>query len=73
MLERTAEPLSPELILVSPPEEAALAREQLGDPPQSLRLESRSPEAAPTNGDHSQASWNEFLADVRNRPAEPLA
>ena len=73
MLERTAEPLSPELILVSPPEEAALAREQLGDPPQSLRLESRSPEAAPTNGDHSEASWNEFLAAVRNRPAEPLA
>jgi hypothetical protein len=72
MPERTAEPLSPELILVSPPEEAALAREQLDDPPQSLWLEPPSPEVVKANGDHSEASWNEFLADVRNRPAEPV-
>jgi hypothetical protein len=72
MPERTAEPLSPELILVSPPEEAALAREQLDDPPQSLWLEPASPEVVETNGSASEASWNEFLTDVRNRPAEPV-
>ncbi len=69
MPERTAEPLSPELILVSPPEEAALAREQLRDPPETLRGELR---GEPPSEDPSEATWNEFLADVRSRPVEPV-
>jgi hypothetical protein len=66
MPERTAQPLSPELILVSPAEEAARAREQLPDPPE------RGPEAEPVATDPSETTWNDFLADVRNRPAEPV-
>jgi hypothetical protein len=66
---RTAEPLSPELILVSPPEEAALAREQL---PDLSEPSARHEEPTPTNG-ASAAGWDEFLADVRNRPVEPVA
>jgi hypothetical protein len=81
MPERTAEPLSPELILVSPPEEAALAREQLPDPPQPLRREVRresqngvhSDASEPISRDPSEATWNDFLADVRSRPVEPVA
>jgi hypothetical protein len=70
MPERTAEPLSPELILVAPPEEAALAREQLPalpEPPRARRVE-----PAPVNGS-SAVDWDEFLADVRSRPVEPVA
>ncbi|HSC74594.1 MAG TPA: hypothetical protein VLB89_10525 [Gaiellaceae bacterium] len=70
MPERTAEPLSPELILVSPPEEAALAREQLPEVPELPRA--RQAEPAPPNG-ASEVNWNEFLADVRSRPVEPVA
>ena len=72
MLQRTAEPLSPELILVSPPEEAALAREQLPDPPMSLRNGAHSEvQNEPVSTDPSESTWNDFLADVRNRPVEP--
>jgi hypothetical protein len=70
MPERTAEPLSPELILVAPPEEAALAREQLPalpEPPLARRAEQ-----VPANGSAS-VDWDEFLADVRSRPVEPVA
>jgi hypothetical protein len=70
MPERTAEPLSPELILVSPPEEAALAREQLPplpEPPRAPRAEAAQPNGA------SAVEWDEFLADVRSRPVEPVA
>ncbi len=70
MPERTAEPLSPELILVSPPEEAALAREQLPalpEPPRARRSEPATPNGA------SAVEWDEFLADVRSRPVEPVA
>lgn len=69
----TAEPLSPELILVSPPELAALAREQLPDPPESLRSEPRVLRIEPTSADSSEVSWNDFLADVRTRSVEPTA
>jgi hypothetical protein len=72
MPELTAQPLSPELILVSPPEVAALAREQLPDPPQSLSNGVRSePQSEPMSTDPSETTWNDFLADVRNRPVEP--
>jgi hypothetical protein len=70
MPERTAEPLSPELILVAPPEEAALAREQLPALPEALPA--RRPETPPPNGS-SGVGWDEFLADVRSRPVEPVA
>jgi hypothetical protein len=73
MPELTAQPLSPELILVSPPEVAALAREQLPDPPETLSNGVRSePPSEPTAADPSETTWNDFLADVRNRPAEPV-
>lgn len=73
MPELTAQPLSPELILVSPPEVAALAREQLPDPPQSLSNGVRSePHSEATSADPSEATWNDFLEDVRNRPVEPV-
>jgi len=71
MLERTAEPLSPELILVSPPEQAALAREQLPDPPMSLRNGHSEVQNEPASEDPSESIWNDFLTDVRNRPVEP--
>lgn len=70
MPERTAEPLSPELILVAPPEEAALAREQLPALPEPPRARRTEPE--PVNGS-SAVDWDEFLADVRSRPVEPVA
>jgi hypothetical protein len=69
MPERTAESLSPELILVSPPEEAALAREQLPHSPASLRSEALS---EPPSEDPAEAAWTEFLADVRSRPVDPV-
>jgi hypothetical protein len=73
MPELTAEPLSPELILVSPPEEAALAREQLPDPPETLRTVVRSDVGGEQpSGEPSEATWNDFLADVRSRPVEPI-
>ena len=73
MPELTAQPLSPELILVSPPEVAALAREQLPDPPESLSNGVRSePQVEPSATDPSEATWNDFLADVRNRSVEPV-
>lgn len=73
MPELTAQPLSPELILVSPPEVAALAREQLPDPPESLSNGIRSePQSEATPADPSEATWNDFLEDVRNRPVEPV-
>jgi len=78
MPELTAEPLSPELILVSPPEEAALAREQLPDPSETLRPEVRReapkevPSEVPVPADPSDATWNDFLADVRSRPVDPV-
>jgi hypothetical protein len=70
MPERTAQPLSPELILVAPPEEAALAREQLPALPEPPRP--RRTNTAPPNG-ASAVGWDEFLADVRSRPVEPVA
>jgi len=73
MPERTAEPLSPELILVSPPELAALAREQLPDPPESLRSEPEVLRIEPMAADASEVNWNDFLADVRSRHVEPTA
>jgi len=63
MAQPESEPLSPELILVAPPEQARLARELLADPP----------EAEPPMDDPSEADWNEFLARVRNRQDERVA
>jgi hypothetical protein len=64
-----AEPLSPELILVSPPEDAALAREQLDDPPVSLSSDRASAKpfqsaaSEPAAADPSETSQDEFPAD----------
>ena len=68
MPERIAEPLSPELILISPPEDAALAREQLDDPTVSLWSEPASAEPSetvasePVATDPSETSQDEFRA-----------
>ena len=73
MPELTAQPLSPELILVSPPDVAALAREQLPEPPETLSNGHRSEaQGEPASTETSEASWNDFLADVRSRPVEPV-
>src|SRR5690349_16311956 len=71
MLERRAEPLSPELTLVSPPEQAALAREQLPDPPMSLRNAHSEVQNAPASEDRSESTWKGILTEGRSRPVEP--
>jgi hypothetical protein len=71
-----AEPLSPELILVSPPEDAALAREQLDGPPVSRWSEPPSVEAfdsvasEPVAADPSDTSSGEFHSDGRTENVE---
>lgn len=75
MLSRPPEPVSPELILVAPPEEAELARKRLGEGRSEesvvakgrLARTSHEAELAPQPGaDSGVSDWGEFLTSVRS-------
>ncbi|MFL6038606.1 MAG: hypothetical protein ACJ74B_08230 [Gaiellaceae bacterium] len=58
----TAEPLSPELVLVAPPEEAQRAREQLQPPREQLAVAPAAPDAA---AERRAEDWDRLLARMR--------
>jgi hypothetical protein len=59
-----AEPLSPELVLVAPPEEARRAREQLADEP---------PLVGDVALERPREDWDDLLARLRAEPLPPVA